>query len=129
MFHHLSKSLNALFIFGLILTLTLYISACAESPSDRYIRACVSVAATQVAKDSCHCMAPEYARVLTAEEFAALADLVEQSADIARSSTDGTPALGSFNDAAPASQAILLSALQKVQPLHSAGVCGYGTAG
>ena len=53
-------------------------AACTEAPADRYIKACVAVATNMMEADSCRCMAPAYARVLTRDEFAALADVAEQ---------------------------------------------------
>ena len=50
-------------------------AACTEAPADRYIKACVAVATNTMEADSCRCMAPAYARVLTRDEFAALADV------------------------------------------------------
>ena len=101
-------------------------AACTEAPADRYIKACVAVATNMVEADSCRCMAPAYARVLTRDEFAALADVAEQGTALLLEARSQGSDLLEFQQKRPPATPVLMSAMRKIGPLHQAGVCGYG---
>ena len=102
---------------------------CSESPKAKYIRLCLEVSTTDVQRDSCKCMAKEFDKILTRKEFEVTNIAMERTVKVIKEIggvLSQTQIPGYLDDSGIDKQ-VLISGMQKMQPLHNAHVCGYGT--
>lgn len=101
------------------------ITGCSESPKGKYTSLCMKFAATDEQRESCKCMAREYDKVLDKQEFQAITDIMERATkELSKPGVDAFNMPG-FVDYEGIDKQVLVSAIQKMKPLHQAKVCGY----
>ena len=116
------------YISYMFLLVILYgISGCSEGPKEKYIRLCTEASTNQKQIDSCKCMAKEYDKVLNKEEFDTFTTMMARASKGVKNIGDKLSNMQGYMEDDGIDKQVLISAMIKMQPLHDAHVCGYGS--
>ena len=112
----------------LVVCAPLLLAACGEQPADTYLRLCLAASTLELQRASCRCMSEQYADVLEDDEYSAVVVMMEKAApSLGGDGAEGAPGTAYVEPTAEESE-VLMRAMAKMDPLHRAGVCGYGRA-
>jgi hypothetical protein len=101
------------------------ISGCSDGPRAQYTELCLNIAKTAKQMQSCSCLAHEYGKVLTTDEFQtvnimldrAIKDLKERDGNLANLPPD--------INREGIDEKVFISAMQKITILQRSRICGY----
>jgi hypothetical protein len=100
-------------------------SGCSDGPREQYTNLCLNIAKSAKQMQSCSCLAYEYGKVLTTEEYRtvnkmlarAIQDLKERDGDLASLPPD--------INREGIDEKVFVSAMQKITILQRSQICGY----
>ena len=100
-------------------------SGCSDGPREQYTNLCINIAKTIKQAQSCSCLAYEYGKVLTTEEYRTVNTMLE------RSIQDLKERNGDLSDFPPEinkegiDEDVFKTAMQKITLLQRSRICGY----
>lgn len=118
------KTINYLYWVTLSVFLTIN-SGCSDGPREQYTDLCLNIAKTAKQMQSCSCLAHEYGKALTTDEFRTVNIM------LGRAIQDLKESDGNLNNLPPdinrdgIDEKVFISAMQKITLLQRSRICGY----
>lgn len=104
-------------------TVLLFSPGCSDGPREQYTTLCVDVAKTARQRQACTCLAYEYGKALTPEEYRTVNIMLARSIEGLREKNGKKDPV--TVDKTDIDKAVYMAAMKKIALLQRSGICGY----
>lgn len=104
----------------------LFIYGCSDGPREEYTALCVDVSKTARQRQACTCLAYEYGKVLTPDEYRTVNIMLSRSIRGLRENRSNKDEAVSV-DKTDIDETVYMEAMKKIALLQRTGICGYTT--
>lgn len=103
---------------------SLFLYSCSDGPREEYTAICVDVSKTARQRQACTCLAYEYGKVLTPDEYRTVNIMLSRSIRGLRENQDKKDEPVSV-DKTDIDETVYREAMKKIALLQRTGICGY----
>jgi len=114
------KYLNFILVFAVI-------SGCSEGPREQYTNLCLTIAKTAKQVQSCSCLAYEYGKVLTTEEYRTVNEMLARAINGLKEHNGDLASLSPVINREGIDEKVFINAMQKITVLQRSEICGYAS--
>ena len=113
-------------LYPLVLSVFLVMSSgCSDGPREQYTNLCLNIAKTARQMQSCSCLAHEYGKVLTPDEFRTVNIMLDRAIQELKERDGNLANLPPDINREGIDEKVFISAMQKITLLQRSRICGY----